>query len=57
MYFNTSFYDVYCKGVRSQSHMNVLSYFVWLLILNISDDGLIEKPKIVTRTYVKSSCA
>jgi hypothetical protein len=37
MHLNISFYDVYCKGERSQSHMQFS--FVWLLIMNKSDDG------------------
>ena len=42
-----------CKiiSVKTQSHMNIY-VFVWLLTLNRSDAGLIEKPKLVTCKFV-----
>lgn len=51
MYFNICFYDVYCKGMRSKTHMQVQVLFVWLMKRNKSDDGLIENPKLVTRRF------
>jgi hypothetical protein len=45
IYFVTTFYNIHCKGMRSQSHMKIYrKFFVWLLILCRSDDGLIDKP-------------
>jgi hypothetical protein len=52
MYFKIGFYDVYCKGMRSQFHMQILNFFVWPLIMNSSGDGLLEKPGVVTRRAV-----
>jgi hypothetical protein len=46
-YFNISFYDLSCKGMRSQSHMPVYG-FCMALDFNRSDDGLVGKPKLVT---------
>jgi len=51
MYFNISFYYVYCKGMRSHTHMQVQVLSVWLMKMNRSDDGLIKNPKLVTRSY------
>lgn len=45
MYFKICFYDIYCKGMRSQTHMQVHVLFVWLMKMNRSDDGIIENPK------------
>lgn len=47
-----NFYDMYCKGVRFQSHMQLQVFFVWLLIINRSDDGWIEQLKLVTWSFV-----
>jgi hypothetical protein len=47
MYFDTSFYDIYYKRTRSQSHIKI-KVFVWFSIFNRPDDGLIDKPKLVT---------
>ena len=47
MYCNKGFYDVHCKGMRSQPHIKV-QVFAPFLIFNRSEDGLIDKPKLVT---------
>ena len=51
MHFNTSFYDVYSNGMRSQPHMQEY-VFLWLLIFYRSDDGLTDKPRLVTCGFV-----
>lgn len=42
------FYNVYSKGMRSQSYVQGLVNIERLLIILRSDDDLIKKPKLVT---------
>jgi hypothetical protein len=51
MYFIIIFYYVYCKGMKSQSQMQLQILFVWFMKMNRSGDGLIENPKLVTRRF------
>ena len=53
MYFNASFHDVYCKGMGCSIPHAGKSFPVLLFIMNWSDNGLIEKSKLVTWRSVK----
>jgi len=48
MYFNASFHDVYCKRMGCSFPHAGVSFPVLLFIMNWSDNGLIEKLKLVT---------
>ena len=51
MYFNVRFYDLCFKGMGSGSYLAGIR-FCMTLAINRSDDGLIEKPKLVARVVV-----
>ena len=48
MYFNARFHDVYCNGMGCSIPHAGISFSVLLFIMNLSDNGLIEKLKLVT---------
>jgi hypothetical protein len=48
MYFNASSHDVYCKRMGYSIPHAGISFPVLFFTMNWSDNGLIEKPKLVT---------
>ena len=48
MYFNASFQDVYCKGMGCSIPHAGICFPILLFIMNWSNNGLIEKSKLVT---------
>ena len=39
-------------SIKPSSFVYGCKFFVWPFLMNRSDDGLIEKPKLVTRRFV-----